>query len=305
MRAELNPHLSLFEPFSALNRAELEVVARHARRLLIPKGRWLLRPGRSLRGHHFLVRGSVATTRPPAVVSAGQPAARKALYPGAAGLRTLSDCEFLQVPAAVFDLLEQDYASPLIVVAEATDCWQSRFLGSELMASLPPVLWQRLLNGLAPVVYSRRGWVIREGDGNADSCFVLTAGTARVLRAGRTLARLAPGDLFGEDALITREPRNASVQMEVDGSAMALAAADFRRFLIGAVLEGVYADPGAAGSRERTLVRFGSSRDLRERIARLPAGDEYLVSSGLPEVESLAIFLMRKYGLAAWAAPRH
>ncbi len=304
MRTDPDLRLSSFEPFAALGRSELDLVRRHARRLQIPSRRWLLRPGRTLRGHHFLLRGSVATVRPTAIVSAGQAAAKKALYPGAIGLRTLKDSEFLQVPASVIELLDHEHERPLIAVGEATDCWQTRFLGSDLMTSLPPVLWQRLLTGLEPTSFARGAWVIREGEQHADGCYVLTAGTARVQRAGRMLARLTPGDLFGEDALITGEPRNASIQMELDGQVMTLAADDFRRFLIGTLLEGVYAEPSTTVGVEKTLLRFGSSRDLRERIARLPASGEYLISSSLPEVESLAIFLMRKRGLIAWAAPR-
>ena len=305
MRAHPSLQISLFEPFAALGRSELDLVAAHAHRLLIPKGRWLLRPGRGLRGHHFLLKGSVATVRPSSVITAGQPAARKALYPGATGLRTLTDCEFLQVPTVVFELIEPRPENPLIVVGEAVDCWQSRFLGSDLMTALPPAIWQRLLSCLEPRSLSRGDWIIREREKMADSCFVLTAGAARVLRGGWMLARLEPGDLFGEDALITHEPRNASVRMDSDGQIMVLSADDFRAFLVGTLLEGVYAEPPTSiEAGRRVLLRFGSSRDLRERIERLPRGQEYLVSSGLPEVESLAIFLMRKRGFSAWAAAR-
>ncbi len=304
MRAHPSLQISLFEPFCALSRVELELVARHTRRILIPSGRWLLRPGRGLSGHHFLLKGSVATVQPTQVITSNQPAARKALYPGATGLRTLTDCEFLQVPTSVFELLEPHPESPLIVVGESTDCWQSRFLGSDLLTTLRPSTWQRLLSCLQPRVLPRGAWVIREGETTAGSCYVLTAGTARVMRTGRMLARLEPGDLFGEDALITHEPRNASVRMEADGQVMSLSAADFRSFLVGALLDGVYASPNGSGHNKRTLLRFGSSRDLRERIERLPREREYLVSSDLPEVRSLAVFLMRKQGLSAWAAPQ-
>jgi CRP-like cAMP-binding protein len=226
------------------------------------------------------------------------------LYPGAAGLRTITACEFLQVPTTVFELLSPSAADPLIVVGEADDCWQRRFLGTELMSSLPAPVWQRLLSCLAPLEVCRGSWVIRQGERSAGSCFVLAAGVACVLQNGRTLARLQPGDLFGEDALITREPRNASVQMETDGQVMALSAPHFRDFLVSSLLEGVYAMPATTGRCERrALIRFGSSRDLRDRIARLSAAQQYLVSSRRPEVESLAIFLMRKHGLKAWAAP--
>ena len=299
-----NLRLSQFEPFAALSRSELDLVARHARRLLIPEDRWLLRPGRALRGHHFLLHGSVATVRPDAVVAAGQPRAQTALYPGASGLRTITACEFLQVPSTVFELLTPSAADPLIVVGEADDCWQRRFLGSELMSALPASVWQRLLRCLEPLEVSRGCRVIRHGEISAGSCFVLAAGTARVLQDGVSLARLQPGDLFGEDALITREPRSASVQMETDGQVMVLSALHFRDFLVSSLLEGIYAVPATTGRPEsRELIRFGSSRDLRDRIARLSAAQAYLVSSRRPEVESLAIFLMRKQGLKAWAAP--
>jgi len=75
-------------------------------------------------------------------------------------------------------------------------------------------------------------WVLREGEEAADCCFVLAAGTARVIRQSQVLAELSPGDLFGEDALITREPRCASVRMASAGQVMVLAAADFRAFLV-------------------------------------------------------------------------
>jgi CRP-like cAMP-binding protein len=296
--------ISRFEPFSALSRSELDLVAEHARRILIPRRRWLLRPGRELRGHHFLLKGSVATVEPPTIVVAGQPAASKPVYPGSTGLRTLSDCEFLQVPAVVFDLLDARVESPLIVVREAVDCWQSRFLGSELMARLPPAVWQLLLRRLKPRALPKGAWIIREGESAADCCFVLTSGTARVLCSDRVVNRLEPGDLFGEDELITGEPRNASVRMDSDGQVMAMSAGDFREFLARALLEGVFAEPTPSDCHgPRALVRFGSSRNLRERISRLATDREYLVSSGIPEVESLAIFLMRKRGLSAWSAP--
>jgi CRP-like cAMP-binding protein len=299
-----NLRLSQFEPFAALGRSEIDLVARHARRLLIPEDRWLLRPGRALRGHHFLLHGSVATVQPEAVITAGQPTAQRALYPGAAGLRTITACEFLQVPNTVFELLTPSAAEPLIVVGEADDCWQRRFLGSELMSTLPAPVWQRLLSCLKPLHIARGSWVIRQDEQSAGSCFVLAAGAARVVRSGTLLARLQPGDLFGEDALITGEPRNASVQMETDGQVMALSALHFRDFLVSSLLEGVYAEPPTSGRTEpRELIRFGSSRDLRDRIARLSAAQAYLVSSHRPEVESLALFLMRKHGLKAWAAP--
>ena len=294
--------ISRFTPFSELPRQELELVSRHAHRLLIPKRRWLLRPGRGLRGHHFLLKGTVATVAPAGIVSAGERAAANALYPGVGGLRTLTDCEFLQVPSEIFDLLEPMPVSPLIVVGESKECWQTHLLGSELMAPLPAGLWQHLLSRLTPNVVERGAVIIREGEQLAGSCFVLASGRANVFQSGRIVNRLKLGDLFGEDALITCEPRNAMVEMATDGQIMVLAAEDFHRFLTSALeQEGC---PTWHGAGKRELIRFVSSRNLRERIDRLSTSQAYLVSSTNPRIEALALYLMRKKGLPARLAPR-
>ena len=294
-----------FEPFASLDRSELELVARNSRCLALPGGRWLLRPGRALRGHHFLLSGSVATLRPAGVISAGQEASRQALYPGASGLRTLSVCRILQVPEPVIDFLRAVSQPAQLVLGEPEDCWQARFLGTGLMAALPPAVWQSVLGRLQSRTVLVRERIIRERDPESRFCYVLAEGIARVERQGGCLTVLQPGELFGEDALITREPRNASVVMETDGRVMSLDALEFRRLLVELLKAGVYRPP-ETGIEEgtRVLLRLGSSHDLRQRIAGLSPSAEYLVSSVRPEIESLAVFLMRKAGLAAWVAPR-
>jgi CRP-like cAMP-binding protein len=52
--------------------------------------------------------------------------------------------------------------------------------------------------------------LVREGRPGREF-FVLIAGTVRVTRKGRKLAELGPGDWFGEIALLTNAPRNATV----------------------------------------------------------------------------------------------
>jgi CRP-like cAMP-binding protein len=41
--------------------------------------------------------------------------------------------------------------------------------------------------------------------------FVLLDGTARIVRRGRTIARVRPGDFFGELSILDGHPRSASV----------------------------------------------------------------------------------------------
>jgi CRP-like cAMP-binding protein len=73
--------------------------------------------------------------------------------------------------------------------------------------------------------------VIRQGD-PGDYYYLIREGRAQVSRSvapGKevALATLEPGQGFGEEALISGEPRNASITMLSDGLLMRLAAADF------------------------------------------------------------------------------
>jgi len=68
--------------------------------------------------------------------------------------------------------------------------------------------------------------VIREGRPGHEF-FTIAGGTASVVREGRTLAELGPGDHFGELAILTGAPRNATV---VSTTAMELVILDERAF---------------------------------------------------------------------------
>jgi CRP/FNR family transcriptional regulator, cyclic AMP receptor protein len=93
--------------------------------------------------------------------------------------------------------------------------------------------------------------VIREGD-LGSTLFVITQGQARVTRGGKTLATLAPGDVFGEVSLLDGGPRTASVVAETPLSAVRLFRAPFFRL--------VHAEP-AIGVRVPT--------ELAKRVRRV------------------------------------
>ena len=62
--------------------------------------------------------------------------------------------------------------------------------------------------------------------------FVIIAGGVRVVRDGTVVARLGPGEFFGELSVLDRMPRNASVTAEVPTSCLALASWDFEKVLL-------------------------------------------------------------------------
>ena len=57
--------------------------------------------------------------------------------------------------------------------------------------------------------------------------FLIVAGAASVVRDGKVLARLRPGEFFGELSLLDRRPRMASVVADEPTSCLALSSWDF------------------------------------------------------------------------------
>jgi CRP-like cAMP-binding protein len=62
--------------------------------------------------------------------------------------------------------------------------------------------------------------------------FVIVSGSVRVVRDGAVVARLGPGEFFGELSVLDRMPRNATVATEEPTSCLALASWDFEKVLL-------------------------------------------------------------------------
>jgi putative ABC transport system ATP-binding protein len=69
--------------------------------------------------------------------------------------------------------------------------------------------------------------VIRQGEAG-EEFFLISDGTVEVMREGHEVATLGAGDFFGEGALITGEPRNATVVANDNLETYVLGEADFR-----------------------------------------------------------------------------
>jgi len=61
--------------------------------------------------------------------------------------------------------------------------------------------------------------------------FVVVEGEASVMRGGRTVGTLGPGDQFGELSLLDREPRSASIVCDTDMDLLVLRQGPFQGIL--------------------------------------------------------------------------
>ena len=108
---------------------------------------------------------------------------------------------------------------------------------SELLAGCP--LFKGIhADGLAklaelatPVDFPAGHVIARQGE-IGTGFFVIVSGLVRVIRDGAVVARLGPGEFFGELSVLDRMPRNATVAAEEPTTCLALASWDFERVLL-------------------------------------------------------------------------
>lgn len=75
--------------------------------------------------------------------------------------------------------------------------------------------------------YDEGDTIITEGDSGVGFQLILE-GEAKVIRHGRTLAKLGPDDFFGEMALIDEGPRTATIVAATPMTTLSIASWDFR-----------------------------------------------------------------------------
>ncbi len=95
--------------------------------------------------------------------------------------------------------------------------------------------------------------LVRQGD-DGTGLFLIVSGAVRVIRGGGTVARLGPGEVVGELAVIDRQPRLAQVVTDEPTVCLALAAWDLESVIA--------AQPTVAMALLRVL-----ARRLREAVA--------------------------------------
>lgn len=82
-----------------------------------------------------------------------------------------------------------------------------------------------------PVDYPAGHVIARQGE-IGTGFFVVIDGEVRVVRDGAVVARLGPGEFFGELSVLDRMPRNATVVADVPTTCLALASWDFEKVLL-------------------------------------------------------------------------
>lgn len=110
--------------------------------------------------------------------------------------------------------------------------WMIKLLQTQSFLRLPAANIQTLFAKLAEVPMQAGQAIVKQGD-KGDYFYIIKSGSCQVSRkasdaaAPIALAELGVGDSFGEEALLSDVPRNATVTATADGLLMRLAKSDF------------------------------------------------------------------------------
>jgi CRP-like cAMP-binding protein len=127
---------------------------------------------------------------------------------------------------------ESDPDSPLR--GHESYSWVVGLLTSNAVQMLPRGHVDQIFKNLEPVYVNSGDEIITEGD-SGDYCYIIVKGTAEVFvcvaDGENKVATLEAGALFGENALVSKEPRTASVRMKTNGVLMKMIGEKFSSLL--------------------------------------------------------------------------
>lgn len=241
-------------PFSSLSDTHVKDAMKRAQAVRVPNGKMVFKRGDTTRQRFYLLEGSIDLCDADfniTPITAGDPKSVHALDPHGphkVSAVTTTDTVLLTVDQKHLDLvLTWDQAGNYLVTdlsAEeemAERDWMSCLLESNLFTQVPPANIQQLFVTFTSMGANKGELIIEQGE-IGDLFYVIERGTADVVRRSKSgeeelLAKLGPGDFFGEEALISDSTRNASVRMTNNGSLMYLEKDQFTKLLHEPVLQ--------------------------------------------------------------------
>lgn len=317
-------------PLNTLSPHQLQLLRQRLEHRALATGESLFDKAQPSGLSYFLLSGRLAICGPEgeSFVVAGSPeschplAANTRLY----SARAVEAATVLCIDSAQLDQLvschhaKADLLLELATAGELTD-WLEALLENPLFAKVPPVNVRDMLGRLSPIDLPAGYVLLREGEAG-ECCYFLKSGRAEVVtghgRDGQVVAELEVGACFGEEALITDNPRNATVTLIEDGCVLKLAREDFLALLKAPVVDelgleeaSVLVANGAQWLDVRLLEEYEQGHAeqalnmplhlLRLKTRLLKQGRLYLCYCDCGKRSASAVFLLTQLGFNAYA----
>ncbi|WP_437881396.1 cyclic nucleotide-binding domain-containing protein [Pseudomonas sp. LRF_L74] len=269
----LNPEqLRSFTPLNVFSEQQW----RELRGQLVPRpylaGQLLARLGDQARTTFYLLSGELSLRDADGLEQRQQAGSPISCHPVSPGLprqheiRALSDVSVLALDSVqlgrmlTWRLSYQDLLLELGGAGEELE-WLARLLENPLFAKVPPGNVRTMLGRLQTHELPAGSRILTEGE-VGDRCYFLKSGRAEVMAdhgsSSQVLAELEVGACFGEEALLSDQPRNASVTLIEDGVVLSLDRQDFF-----ALLKAPVVDELSLGEATRLLASGAQWLDVR------------------------------------------
>jgi CRP-like cAMP-binding protein len=286
--------LSRFVPFNSLLRLTVEQLAAAAEEVKFFPGQVIFQQGKEDKRLYFLLGGEVAlqqSSQAPRYLRAASEEARYVLdrsHPRSCTATAVTNVRLLGLDEAMLERrLSQDQATSYEVFEYDGDDdprWMLDIITQPAFHDIPSASINAMFARFEPVRHKADDVIVRQGE-TGDYYYMIREGRAQVARAEagknpQVLAEIGRGDGFGEEALLTGLPRNATVTMISDGLLMRLGKQDFDALLKAPLLLGV--DMQEA----KHLMKTGA------QLVDVRLEDEYQ-SGTLKESVNLPLYLLR------------
>lgn len=272
----------------------------------LAKGKILFQQGDTDHQHVYLLKGSVALLSGETVTDTIKAADETARFPVAHQLprehtaRAATKVRIARIDSRrLSDVLARTQTVDYQVAdldESGQDDWMTMLLQSSVLQQVPASNIQRVMMSVEQVEVEKDEDLVRQGD-PGDFYYMITKGCAVVRRdngdgkGALEVATLGPGDAFGEEALLSDNPRNSTVTMVQAGEVLRLSKDDFLDLINNPLLERLKM-PAAQAKVDQGAVWL----DLR--------GSEEYDESHLPNAINIPFESLR-YQASSLASDRH
>lgn len=326
--------LQHLEPISTLSNEQIQDLTEQTLIERIAEGVQLFKEGDNDKKAVYLLSGNVLLTSEHGdkqTISGSAEGARRPLaagQPRRASAVTLSAVEIIRIDNDLLDSMMTwsqfaNIESEVVMSEEGIitidkGSWLKVMYRSPTFKNLPLANIEKLLDRMDPVRVKAGEVIIRQGD-VGDYFYMIQEGNALVTRQADDeveLAELIEGSSFGEAALISDRPRNATVSMMSEGVLLRLSKDDFNTLLKEPMLQWISFERAKAkvGPKVRWLdVRLASEfahahladalniplPDLHRRSREMDRSVSYICYCDSGRRSSAAVFILKQYGLEA------
>ena len=325
--------LARFVPLKTLDAERLYDLSQHARLLTLPKKSRIFHHGDVDSHVIFLFEGSVTLkgVNEEILINAGETNSFMSLdphQPRSFNATANTEITLIYVERNLLDILLtwDPYAGYQVnEIDEQTtyydkNDWMLTILKSFIFQKIPPIKIQIMFQNLEPVTANKNDIIFSQGD-DGDYFYLIKTGRCQVVRdtgyEKEKKVELGSGGSFGEEALLSKSPRNATVKMLEDGTLLRLGKEDFDDLFIEPVVESLdFAQAealhahGAQWIDVRQAEEYNTSfipesiniplNRIRESLDEIQTEDPCIVYCDTGQRSACAAYLLNAYGFEAY-----